>query len=87
MPELRLPEGTVHFRDSGEGPPVVKVPKLTGLTLKQAKSKLRKAHCRLGKVTKKRSAKRRGRVIAQKPKRGSARRSGTRASVVLSRGR
>jgi Glycoside hydrolase family 44/PASTA domain len=64
-----------------------KVPKLTGLTLKKAKAKLKKARCRLGKVTKKRSAKRKGRVIAQKPKRGSVRKAGTKVSVVLSRGR
>ncbi|HEX6712105.1 MAG TPA: glycoside hydrolase family 44 protein [Thermoleophilaceae bacterium] len=67
--------------------PTCKVPKLIGLTLTTAKAKLKKAHCRLGKVTKKRSEKRKGRVIGQKPKRGAVRRSGTRVSVVLSRGR
>jgi hypothetical protein len=69
-------------------PPVrCRVPKLNGLSLKRAKAKLRKAHCRLGKATKKKSRARKGRVIAQKPKRGSVRRSGTKVSVVLSRGR
>jgi beta-lactam-binding protein with PASTA domain len=62
------------------------VPKLAGLTIKQAKRKLAKAHCRLGKVTRKRSAKRRGRVIAQKPKRGTLR-NGAGVNVVVSRGR
>ena len=64
-----------------------KVPKLRGLTLKKAKTKLRKAHCRVGKVTKKKSRTRKGRVIGQKPKAGSLRRNGTKVALVLSRGR
>jgi hypothetical protein len=64
-----------------------KVPSLAGLTLTKARAKLKKAHCRLGKVTKKRSRVRKGRVIAQKPKRGAVRRKGARVGVVLSRGR
>ena len=64
-----------------------KVPNLKKLTLKKAKSKLRKAHCRLGKVTKKKSHARKGRVIAQSPKRGAVRKNGAKVRVVLSRGR
>lgn len=64
-----------------------KVPKLRGLTLSNAKTALRKAHCRLGKVTRKKSRARKGRVIAQTPKRGAVRRNGTKVGVVLSRGR
>jgi beta-lactam-binding protein with PASTA domain len=64
-----------------------KVPKLKGLTLSKAKARLKKANCRLGKTTKKKSRVRKGRVIAQAPKSGSVRRSGTRVNVVLSRGR
>jgi hypothetical protein len=62
------------------------VPKLKGLTLAQAKKKLRNAHCRLGKVTKKHSAQRKGRVIAQKPKPRARLKAGTKVAVVLSRG-
>ena len=64
-----------------------KVPGLKALTLKKAKAKLRKAHCRLGKVTKKQSRARKGRVIAQSPKRGALRTNGAKVRVVLSRGR
>ena len=63
------------------------VPKLIGLTLAKTKARLKKAHCRLGKVTKKRSPKRKGRVIAQRPKPRSHVKPGTRVAVVLSRGR
>src|SRR4051794_2064559 len=63
------------------------VPKLAGLTLKKAKAKLRRAHCALGKVTRKHSNKRRGRVIAQKPKPGTHGKPGMRVALVLSRGR
>jgi hypothetical protein len=63
------------------------VPRLRGLTLKQAKAKLKKAHCSLGKVTKKSSSKRKGLVIAQKPKAGTRGRFGLHVAVVLSRGR
>ena len=64
-----------------------KVPNVKKLTLEKAKTKLRKAHCRLGKVTKKKSRARKGRVIAQSPKRGAVRKNGTKVRVVLSRGR
>ena len=64
-----------------------KVPKLAGLTLKKAKARLKKAHCALGKVTKKRSGKRRGVVVAQRPKPGLLRKRGTNVAVVISRGR
>ncbi len=63
-----------------------KVPKLKGLTLKKAKAKLKRAHCSLGKATKKRSRVRKGRVIAQTPKPGAVRKNGARVNVVVSRG-
>jgi uncharacterized repeat protein (TIGR01451 family) len=47
------------------------VPKLVGLTLKKAKARIKRAQCTVGKVTRKASAKRkRGKVLAQKPKPG-----------------
>src|SRR4051795_8426130 len=68
-------------------PPRCVVPKLIGLTLKKAKAKLKKAHCRLGKVTKRKSRKHKGHVIAQKPKPKTKRAAGSKVRVVLSRGR
>jgi hypothetical protein len=47
------------------------VPKLKGLKLKAAKTKLSRAHCKLGKVTRKRAKRaRRGRVLSSKPAAG-----------------
>lgn len=64
-----------------------KVPNLKGATLKQATARLRKAHCRLGKVARKKSRVRTGRVIAQTPKARTLRANRARVNVVLSRGR
>jgi hypothetical protein len=63
-----------------------RVPNLTGMTLEQAKAKLRKAHCGLGKVTRKSSRKRKGTVIGQTPKPRTRKRKGAKVRVVLSRG-
>jgi hypothetical protein len=68
------------------------VPKLVGLTLKKAKKALKKAHCRLGKVTK-RKAKRvkgkkrpkRGTVVAQRPKPRTTRLAGSKIALVVAR--
>ena len=44
---------------------------LLGLTLAKAKTKIKKAHCKVGKVTKKHaSKKKKGKVIKQSPKAG-----------------
>lgn len=64
-----------------------RVPKLAGLTLRAAKTRLRAAHCALGKVTKKRSPKHAGRVIAQTKKPGARLKTGAKVGLVLSRGR
>jgi hypothetical protein len=64
------------------------VPKLKGLTLKQAKGRLSKANCRSGKVGKARSRRvKKGRVIASKPKAGKRAAAGTKVALTLSRGR
>jgi beta-lactam-binding protein with PASTA domain len=63
------------------------VPKLVGLTLKKARGKLLKAHCRLGKVTKKASsAKKKGRVLSQKPKPGKRLANGAKVKVTIGKG-
>lgn len=59
------------------------VPKLRGSTLHGAKVKLRRVHCRLGKVTQKPSRRLRGRILSSKPKAGSRRPAGTKVAVVV----
>jgi subtilisin family serine protease len=63
------------------------VPRVTGKTLAAARSTLRRSHCALGRVTRRRSRVRRGRVIAQSMRPGTRRPRGTRVGVTLSRGR
>jgi beta-lactam-binding protein with PASTA domain len=55
-----------------------------GLTLKKAKAKLRKRHCRVGKIRRARS-KRPGRVIAQTPRAGKVKPNGFRVKLVVGR--
>jgi hypothetical protein len=60
------------------------VPKLVGRTLKAAKKMLRKAHCALGRVTRKPAGrKKRGRVLKQRIKPGATRAAGTRVGVTI----
>jgi beta-lactam-binding protein with PASTA domain len=52
-------------------PPKCVVPKVVGLALPRASTKIRKAHCSVGKVTRKPAAKpKHGKVIAQSPRPG-----------------
>jgi beta-lactam-binding protein with PASTA domain len=60
------------------------VPRLIGLKLARAKTKIRKAHCRLGRVRRARS-RLVGRVIAQKPQSGARRPRGFRIMLVVGR--
>jgi len=63
------------------------VPKVLGLTLKKAKARIRRAHCTVGKVTKKASAKRKkGKVLAQKPKPGKRLAPGAKVKLTVGRG-
>ena len=62
------------------------VPKLKGLTLRQLKKALAKAHCRLGKIKKVKAKKSdRGRVLAHTPKAGTKKPAGTRIVVMMGR--
>ena len=62
------------------------VPKLVGLTLKKAKARIKRAHCTVGKVTRKRSVKsKRGKVLAQKPKPGKRLAPAARVSLTVGR--
>jgi hypothetical protein len=63
-----------------------RVPKLAGLTVRRARQVLRRAHCTLGKVIRVRSARvRAGRVISQRPRRGTMLSPGARVRVVVAR--
>jgi uncharacterized repeat protein (TIGR01451 family) len=62
------------------------VPKLLGLTLKKARARIKRAHCTVGKITRKRSVKsKRGRVLTQKPKPGKRLAPAARVNLTLGR--
>jgi hypothetical protein len=64
------------------------VPNVRGKSLKQAKSRIRRAHCKTGRVSRAYSASvPRGRVIRQAPKPGARMRQGARVNLVLSKGK
>ena len=65
--------------------PRCRVPRVVGMTLQEARKRLRKAQCRVGRVTRLRS-KRPGRVIGQAPRVGTVRPVGARVRLVV-RGR
>lgn len=70
-------------------PPVVScvVPKLVGKTLGRAKTAIARAHCRVGGITRVRSAKRlKGRIVAQSPKPGARPARGTRVALRVGTG-
>jgi hypothetical protein len=63
------------------------VPKVVGKTLKKARAKLKKAHCRVGKITKKASTKKQqGRVLKQKPKRGKVLKPNAKVNLTVGKG-
>jgi beta-lactam-binding protein with PASTA domain len=60
------------------------VPRLVGQKLKAAKSRVTKAYCRVGKVTKKKSSKRkRGRVLKQSVRAGKLVNAYTKIKLVV----
>lgn len=70
-------------------PPVVRcvVPRLAGKTLAAARTALARSRCAVGRVTRRRSKVRKGRVIAQSRRPGTRLARGTRIALTLSRGR
>ncbi len=65
-----------------------RVPSVRGKKLRAAKSAITKAHCRVGKVTRKQSRKvKRGRVISQSPRAGKTLPNLGKVNLVVSRGR
>ena len=67
--------------------PKCKVPKVVGLKLAKAKAKIRGAHCGVGKIKKKFSSrKKKGRVLAQKPKPGKTLTGGSKVNLTVGKG-
>ncbi len=64
--------------------PSCTVPPLGGLTLGQARKRLVAAHCRLGKVARRKAHNRPGRVLVQRPAAGKRTPVGTKVSVTVS---
>jgi len=56
-----------------------------GMRLGAAKTKIRRAHCGVGRVKKRVSARRVGRVIAQTPRPGAVRARGAKVNLVVGR--
>ena len=63
------------------------VPKVVGLTLKRAKTRIVKARCKVGRVARKTSAKmKKGRVVAQKPKPGKRLAKDAKVNLIVGKG-
>jgi hypothetical protein len=71
-------------------PPPIRcvVPSVVGKPLAKAKARIVKAHCEVGKVTRKRSSlRKKGHVLAQSPKAGKTLPSGAKVRLVVGKGR
>jgi hypothetical protein len=63
------------------------VPKVVGRTLKKARARIVKAHCKVGKVRKRFSSlKKKGRVLSQRPKPGKRLKNGTKVNLTVGKG-
>jgi hypothetical protein len=68
-------------------PPACKVPKVIGKSLAKAKTAIKKAHCKVGKISHKASSKKqKGKVIGQTPKAGKRLKNGAKVNVTLGTG-
>jgi beta-lactam-binding protein with PASTA domain len=61
------------------------VPRVIGLSLGRAKKKIRTAHCRVGRVTRRSTSRHPGRVIGQRPRPGTIKPAGFRVNLVVGR--
>jgi len=65
-------------------PPSCKVPKVVGLALTKARTRIAAAHCKVGKVTKKRAGrKKHGKVVGQSPKAGKKLKAGAKVNLTV----
>jgi plastocyanin len=68
----------------GAGTTRCMVPRLKGKTLAAAKKRLARAHCAVGKITKRKGPKRKkGKVVAQTPKPGTSKPAGSKVRLVI----
>jgi len=88
-PVFRLEaEGATSAACSAARPVIrCRVPRVVGLRLATARTRIRRAHCRVGRVRRQRSSRARGRVVAQTPRPGARRARGTLVHLAVSRGR
>jgi beta-lactam-binding protein with PASTA domain len=84
MSQARSVTATFTLQSSA---PICLVPKLKGKSLAAAKSALTQAHCQAGKVTRKYSKVKKGRVISQRPKPGTNLAAGAKVNLVVSKGK
>jgi len=67
--------------------PKCHVPKVVGLPLTKARTRISKAHCRVGKIKKKTSStKKKGKVLAQSPKPGKTLANGAKVNLTVGKG-
>jgi hypothetical protein len=86
-PALSEPSASVAARKVKQQVRCV-VPNVRGRSLEQAKSRIRRAHCKTGRIVRAYSRSvRRGRVISQAPKPGARMKQGSRVKLVISKGR
>jgi hypothetical protein len=65
-------------------PPSCKVPKVVGLALRQSRTKIVRAHCKVGKVKNQHAAKKkRGRVLVQSPRAGKRLKAGAKVNLTV----
>lgn len=84
MGQARSVTATFSLQSSA---PICLVPKVKGKPLVAARSALTRAHCTTGKVTKKFSKVKKGRVISQGPKPGTNLAAGAKVNLVISKGK
>ena len=78
--------GTIVNDDAAPSPVRCRVPRVIGLKLARAKTRIRARNCRVGRVRRARSSRARvGRVIRQSPRAGAVRARGFRVSLVVGR--
>ena len=78
--------GTLVVSTSAPPVPKCKVPRLVGKTLARARRMIRVAHCSVGRISRARSRRARGRVVSQKPRAGRVLGATAKVNLVVSRG-
>lgn len=81
-----FPAGSGSGPGAGTTPKRCTVPKVRGLKLAAAKSKIRSRNCKVGKVYKRKNSKYAGRAYKTSPARGANRPAGTKVAIYVGRG-